>query len=968
MPSLASHPLRSRVGLLVPSPAAQVVWTGTANGAQSASFVLAVTTGSGSLAAVKAGMVVVTADGDYIRAKLDAAGGNLYLAENFTEFAAGDVLTAYNIRLPWPRYQRLDGETLYKDWDVAFPADFRDVLPPSVVVEPGCVWAVVGTAVAMDADGSLQVNDPDVGNYVDITWDAGAWGTVTNITGSHGQFADVTANTAGWHYLKVTGADEFGATAVRYVAFVAGGTPLPVLSFDLNWTLAGGWTASGTVDGSLAGYLRHSPAVLVDLDTRAVLFAGFLTAEGLARVVNVDTASFKLLAALAEAEKLTTHAFIVTDLVETATPDSWEEVRKLTVERALWYLLYWQTLIPELINVRMSGYLPVRRIKGQKFQAGGLPALINEVLGAAMQVLRGQRTGGVDVAEHPLFTAPEAWGDGTLPVLDLSSPAAREAAVDLESPQDAFSDCVLSGVYLQYAGDYAPARMRAPAHPAPWGGRTATVDRLAPTSEYELQLWAARHFCNENLSTRATIRPLITVDPGAYALVDTGQAEAARIAIESLRETFNVGGAWWGLQLSGRNYAAATFTAVSEPLPDPITVTPTPAPVPVPPIPFVPPVVVQEWPVVVYVATRADGVFYTADFGGPDDPMPTWARLNTLDGGGTLTACDCLHVVPGGAYQYVITARNSATGKVYRRTNGAWYKILDAATFKTTYAAFASGWSTARFSWIASYGSTLYVMMTAGSSGMKLIYSGDYGDTWALLANIPGWAYSAGAGAGNFIIDAGAGYMVVNRAGSDAGGTYYYSNAGMTTWSYTSSEYGTSNYMTGMHRINGESYLHAYLSNGGDYERLLRRYDTGYTPPFNTPAASDWGMIPTNLRDGWPFMVYADGVEYLVPHGDYADTNRLITSDDLWATKTVPAAAIGRTINMIYSSPYVATNFILGRAVATATNVDAHHVYVSAGGVGITDRSGASASNPATTDSIPYDCGGICPNGIGIVE
>lgn len=676
MPDLASHPLRSRVGLLLPAPASQAVWTGTANAAQSTSFVLAVTTVTGSLAAVEAGMVIVTGDGDYLRAKLDAAGGNLYLAENFTEFTAGDVLTAYNVRLPWPRYQRLDGETLYKDWDVAFPVDFRDVLPPSVVVEPGVVWAVVGTPVAMDASGSEQVNDVDVGNYVDITWDAGAWGTVSGISGTHDEYANVTANSTGWHYLKVTGADEFGATAVRYVAFVAGGTPEPVLSFDLNWTLAGGWTASGTVDGTLSGYLRHSPALLVDLDTRAVLFAGFLTAEGLTRVVNVDTASFKLLAALAEAEKLTTHACIVTDLVETATPDAWEEVRRLTVERALWYLLYWQTLIPELVNVKLSGQLTVRRIKGQKFQAGSLTALINEVLGAAMQVLRGQRTGGVDVAALPLFTAPEAWTDGSLPVLDVSDAAAREAAVELESPPDAFSDCVLSGVYLGYAGEYAPARMRAPGHPAPWGGRTATVDRLAPTSEYELQLWAARHFCAENLATRVTLRPLVTVDPGVYALADTGQAEAARIAIETLRETFNVGGLAWELQLSGRNYAPASFTAVSEPLPDPISVTPTPTPSPVPPIPFVPPVVVQEWPDVVYVATQVAGIWRTDLFGGPDEGQPTWTLDNAIEGGGTLDNIRQLGGDPTNRlYQYCV---DDDTDTVYRHAAAGadWVEIL----------------------------------------------------------------------------------------------------------------------------------------------------------------------------------------------------------------------------------------------------------------------------------------------------
>ena len=962
-----THPLSTRIGLLIPTPAAQVVWTGTAAGAQSAAFVLAVETISGPLTNGTAGMVAVTADGDYIRLKADGATDILYLAENYTEFEAGDALTVYNIRLPFPRYQRLDGTTLYKDWDVAFPANFRHVLPPAVVITPEVVWTAVGTHITLDGAGTVQVYDPAGTASVSLAWSAGAWGTVHSTWGTNptNRYAEVSAGSAGWHYLKITATDAEGGVSLRYVPFIAGGTPINVLSCDLTWALEKGWEARGTADGEFA-YLEHTPAALVDLDSKAILFWGFLHPGSISRDLTVETFEFQLLSPLAEADKLTTHAFIVTDLADAETPDAWEEVRKLTIERAVWYLLVWQTCLPQITNIRLKD-VTARRIKGQKFQAGSLTALIQEVLGAAQYVLRGQRTGGVVVAGNPLFAQAGTWGGADYLSLDISGGPDTESAIELDRPEWRFSDCVLSGVFLTYAGDYTPARMRAPAHPAAWGGRTATLDRLAPLESNELREWAERYFVNENRTPRLTVRSTITVDPGTYALVYTGVPEALQIAIESLREQFNVGGLFWSLQISGRPYISPTFLGVAAPLPDPIVVEPSPSPDPDPPIPFVPPYVEQLWPTRVYVATKLDGVFYTNTFGGPDDAMPTWTRLNALSGSGYLTTCDGLHVVPGGAYQYVITERNADDAKVYRRTSGDWYEILDAATFKATYA-WASGWSTARFSWITSYGSTLYVMMTAGSSGMKLIQSTDYGDTWSLLANISGWAYSSGAGAGNFIIEAGAGYMVVNRAGGGAGGTYYYSNAGMTAWTDTASEYGGSNYHTGMHRINGESYLHAYLSNGGTYERLLRRYDDGLSPPFYTPAASDWEMINVDLADGWPFMVYVGGVEYLIPRATYAAPNRLLSSADGWETKTTPAAAIGRIINAIYSSPYVGTNFILGRASDTATNVDPHHIYVSAAGDGITDRSGDHAANPTTTDSIPYDCGGICANGIGIVE
>ena len=678
----AAHPLRSRVGLLVPTLSAQVVWTGTAAGAQSAAFVLTVATVSGTITNVTAGMVLVTADGDYIRLKADSITNTLYLAENYTTFTAGMALTVYNIRLPFPRYQRLDGDTLYKDWDVAFPANFRHSLPPSVVITPEVVWTAAGTHVTLDGVGTVQVYDPATAGSVSLAWSAGSWGTVHSTSGTNptNRYAEVSSSSAGWHYLQVTATDAEGGVAIRYIPFVVGGTPTNVMSFDLSWSLEKGWEARGTADGEFV-YLERTPAALVDLDSRAILFFGFLHPSSVSRSLTVETFDFQLLSPLSEADTLTTHAFIITDLVDTATPAAWGEVRKLTIERAVWYLLYWQTLLPQITNICLKD-VTTRRIKGQKFQAGSLTALIQEVLGAAQYVLRGQRTGGVAVAGNPLYAQAGTWGGVDYLSLDISGDTDTEAPIELQRPEWKFSDCILSGVYCTYSGDYEPARMRAPGHPAAWGGRTATLDQLAPLETNELAQWAERYFVNENRAPRLTVRPLVPVDPGYYALVYTGIPEALQIAIESLNETFNVDGLFWGVQLSGRPFVLPTFTAVSEPLPNPITVAPSPTPAPVPPIPFVPPVIVQEWPVVVYVATVMEGIWRTDFFGGPDDGQPTWTLDNAIDGG-TLDNIRQLGGDPTNRlYQYCV---DDATNTVYRHAAAGadWVEILSDADVAT---------------------------------------------------------------------------------------------------------------------------------------------------------------------------------------------------------------------------------------------------------------------------------------------
>jgi hypothetical protein len=345
------------------------------------------------------------------------------------------------------------------------------------------------------------------------------------------------------------------------------------------------------------------------------------------------------------------------------------------------------------------------------------------------------------------------------------------------------------------------------------------------------------------------------------------------------------------------------------------------------------------------VATKLLGVYYTANFTGPDGDMPTWAAVNSISGGGTLTVCDCLYVADSGT-QFVITDRESTAGVLYRRTDDTWAEVLTCAEAKTLT---GSGYD-CYLAWITGYGSTLYVLVDAGHSVWTL-YSTDDGETWAQLSQVGGWPYRVG----NLLVTDGLALAAINMTGGGGGGYLYYS-LNFITWD-DSPKIGTSSWRINSHLLPAHRYAH-------DAYGKLRELLSDYT--WNVPAASEDDLLSVGIY-GWPQMAGDETTEWLVPTQDGALLkNRIWQSTDAWETKSNPGGLCERTLDLIYCSPYVATNHILGRADSGI--VGAYHViYISSDlGDTIVDRAGGS---PATgVDSIPYNCGGICANGIGIVE
>jgi len=954
------NPLRCRLGLLAPTTTP--LWTGTANGAQSTTFTLAVTTVSGALPTDSSGLLLVRAGVDLVRIKTHS-GSTLYLAENPATFTAGDALAVYDLRLPWPRYQRLVSTTVYKDYDIPFPATWQHSLPPTALVTPEAAWLEVGDTQVFSALNS-QIMAPDPTGGLTATWDCTGWGTGTAYGSAGGVtncYFPLTPTATGLHYLKCSLTDEWGGAFSRYIPVWVGTTPTAVLGASLDWSLERGWRGSVTLDGTLT-WFDYSPVALVDLDTAEIIFYGFYSPQRVSGDLGLATTEGELLSPLGAASALYGYPFIVTDLADpgSAPPDNWAEVGKLTCARALWYLLVWHSVLPQLVNLAL-GDIDARRIAGQTFSAGNLLNLIDQITQAAFYVLRAAATGALTLEVQPLYADAATWAG--LPAYTLTA-ANRSAAYTYTPPQARCSEVRCSGVYLAVGGSYAPAIARCPAHPAAWGAGTNEVTKLAPLSAAELLQWSARHFAVENQTAVVDVDVWTEIDP-AYARVATDIPGASALALDSLRLTYDPGALSWQTQLSGRTYSAAPG-ADYVPIP-PAVVIPAPTPPPVlPPLDPLPPSVL--WPLTVYVATVARGVFMTNNFSADPLTPPVWTAIRAKATTGELLVADVLRVSPVTGTQLCIENRATLnTCCLYRRTNDTWAPILTGAQavqllneYYWTYGAHLMWVDCAAdgtwYLWIRSHGSNRNIAWIARST--------DDGLTWTALSQSQYCAYSisqSNMGNGIYAED---GYWFT--AGNSVTGGYGRAWCLTTAMNYSQS--------------NSLGFAMAYFNHFNPVSKVLYGMQTdatlvvvnypgtggviGYTPvgAGETMAVSrnSFPAITHHLTNG--LVMWGVGLR-----SNASFARRLLKTTDGWDSVTL-SADMGIACDIVFSNPLAAGYLLLARQHITGDTpgpTDAHHLWIATDdGATVLARSGADPQNTDTTTSIPYDCGGVAHGGV----
>ncbi len=948
---------RARVGLLVPDPQLVVQWIGMADGNQSAEFVLPVTTDAGSFSSESIGLALVNAAGDYIRIKAIGA-GTLWLAENDVTFAAADTLTIYNIRLPFPRYQRVTAAgVVYKDYDIAFPADYRDVLPPAACVTPEVAWVSLNEEIDFDAGDSLAMAHGSAA--LTVTWSVGAWGTVISTSSGTitNQYTTIKFTQVGSWYVRASVADNVtGAVSVRSVLVFVGDDYTEVLSFERAWSLERGWSASGTVDGVLS-YVQHSPAALVDIDSREILMFGFLRPDSMSATFEQQTLSFTLLSPLADSELLTVYPFLVEEVAVAVTPTDWHELEEPTLERVLWFLLFWHSMLPEVANAVYTAPAS-RRLKGQKFSGGNLPQLLRVLIAASKRVLREAPTGALNIAVHPLFADDGDWGTNpAYPVLALSD-TERELGYDLQLATPKFADCLLEGVYLDSGGTYQPARIRAPGAPANWGGSTQKVSQLAPISEAEITHWAERHFVAENRSARLSLKPLVRINPISATLLQTAIAGATMIALEDMRESFNVEGLFWTAQASGRVYASAVSSSVVPPAPE-IVIAPTPVPSPAPPLAIIPDGPDEsDWPAILFFASKNRGVYVTDNFSS-NSVQPVWVAINNISGGGSLDGIDIgyFYVSQTTGTQFVITpSRYSLSATMYRRTNGDWVSALTSAgVIAATAGAYDPAPAGATIWWILESEGLLYVACTITGGGaqnnISILISSDDGVTFG-CCDAPTTVNAALGYPGSMIYDSTHHVLSAFRIGT--GGSV------RQLWD-------TINYRVDAYV--GTQYIFTYYNTDPLGLQMYSTKENGRLRWVNFDQTH--GGVGANVDhlvgvETWPKMQFDGQAAYLLGGRNGIYENHLLESVTKWDTliDRTPSG-LGVVVDLLKQSP-LRKDFLAMARYDSGTALTPCCLYITED-LGATPpqvRAGDDPQNSSTTISIPFDCGGVTLNGI----
>lgn len=715
-------PKLSRIGvLLAPSTA---VWSGTVSSYNSDTFVLTVSTSGGSLNDVSAGLAVVrTAFDDWARVRaVNVGGGTITLAENPIDYQGADVLAVYAVRLPFPRYQRVtSGGDVYKDFDIVFPGQYAS-MPPMAHCDPGVIVAALNESVPLDAsDSEAMAVGATISSY---TWTPGTGGV---ITGS-GATVSVAYSTPGFRYLSLMLTDSQATTHTLYIPCWIGFTPLDDVSdARLTWRDGGGLVADLALI-TPPTFVQRTPVCVVDLDSSEVLFFGFMHPQKWDYDFERSQLAFTALSTLAYMQELYSYPFLI-ESVGVGEATEWHEVYSLTLQRAVWFLLYWHSTLPQIGSVAVPA--AARAIAGEKFSAGNIQTQMRRVCRAAFWQACGARDGGSIFRTSPLYDS----GFGSLPALTLGDDDVRGELQYSVSPA-AISEARLAGVF--YDGGWEPLIVRAPTHPEDLG-RPESITGLAPITAQELRDWTARHLA---LAKAREYSGRIWVDLDPVDDLRLVLPDAVALGLLNVTYSHDAGRLAWDIAFSGKTRGEDVETS-DEPQPPEIVFPPPSPPIALPPIPFLPLPPDVDWPSKLYFATKDGGVFYTVNFGAPLDGTPTWTAVNDYGVSDDLTNYECLFIsgdpTAPADHQYLLIQDGDEDNRtvLYRNGTGAWQDWLTNAQ-----AATAIGEANARVMMVAvdETSGDVHVAVLAGSSGDDDIHvvrnQTPGGATWTLLSSV----------------------------------------------------------------------------------------------------------------------------------------------------------------------------------------------------------------------------------------
>lgn len=922
-----------------------------------------------------------------LRATLTGAPTTLKFGEiSEIDWDDDDYITVVDEMPIAPRHIRLTSTNTFMDYDIDYTDQhlYPDPVPvfgPTVSV---ALLAPDEVIVNFDSSDSWALD----GGGLTYSW---SFPNSASTTGLATDSPTATYNAAGNYRADCTVSRDYGGgnvkttTGYRYI-IVLDPTNLPSKEFTLE-NCSGSWDSQGWSfritmyadatrtdirDRALVclfaedhyGSTKTSIGPITDRET--IVCVGWIAGESIAWDIEANTVSFEVQGPQYWLNQMQGFPSGVED-VQT-TPTEWTEFDTLDLRSGLWHFLHWRTTATRIMDIQLTS------------DTTGI-SLFN----ASPGTLWGQISGESEatIYAHPccdrfgrLFVEVEPQ---LIPVGSRTGPTVHALqGQDLRRPVSIERQTVarvgqvdLSGIVYS-AGSGAAKFSLTPGHVPGWlGPGMEGPTRLALTSQAQANAlagllldWQNNLYPNVTLPLASNHR-MLDICPQQYVTLSLLTGDTLRGIVWSNQKLLPRSVSFNYDHRSGVLLTDVESEAVSADLAGidgdvPPTSPPSPGyPSYNPPAAWDPQPPQIEWPTTVYVGTETSGVYYTADFTAPDDAtQPTWATANT-----GLPATDLRQLLldpfDKSSRQYCLleTARS-----VHVQESGTWASGLTVAQACTL-----AGCATGNIGFIAIDEQTdgrvyaLFDDTTAGARRLILMKSDSYGanGTWAIVkvvfTNVFGSRPSSMRADGAYI------YLGTNR---NAGGQGYVYSSADTGGSFTASAtLGTSTWDPWVH-LN-------LLANTFCWVNELSAFG-----PVTYDLTKIVGVVKTRFQDALDIGPLRPGAMWFSV--DDANYQRILKSDSIYVTTdawtsvvdSTPGTISPATCKMLAARVSDDDDMILLGADPPGGGTTPHHILAMLEDDNITPvgKAGTNAGTGPYTDAIPETAGGICYDGIQVVE
>lgn len=671
--------------------------------------------GAGTLGDVKAGMTlyVGTSAGAYdlgmCRIRKAPIAGTFYIGiTSEIVWADNCFLTVVDDFDLWAKHATITGGVLSMDVDIAY-SNQHSAFNPVPIMGPHAVAWLDGASVEVRFDSSDSwVFDSTISSR---SWSAPGSSASSGMTGNT---PIITYNAAGMYrvFCTVTAANGKSTTGVRHVFVYDRVNHPPFTVFQLAQCVGdyntGGWmfdmemqaeaSLSEIRDRALVvlfaedwyGTTKQSIGPLANREN--IVCMGRIVGESIRWDRETGRVHFTVQGAHHWLNKI--KAFPVEMYFANDTPDSWSLMPTMTVDRAIWHILYWHSTVIETMDFYKTG--DARYINEGKTLASTLWGQVQDI--AISRILA---SGGVDrfgrlylqIDPQMIPAASRTW-----PTVMTLTDADFSEGIDFQRRiVDDVSLVTLTSQLVDASGAVSVLYSLSPGHVPRRYGEPEQADRLAAASQALsnqmaglLLGWRINPYPEMPMSLAANNR-MIDMWPQQFCALQVQSTDTPRevafndnLIPRRVSLYFDGDAGWMHAEL---DCEAETFeqpnTNGDIPDVDDASVPPFP-PISIPPLPPLDPGYpgdpssTPDGPPTVVILDEDLGFLYSVNF---DSSSPTWQFWNTGIVSGDKPYIDYFFACPSGAYYAFVreTGYQRFHNIVYRASalGGTWVKVLD---------------------------------------------------------------------------------------------------------------------------------------------------------------------------------------------------------------------------------------------------------------------------------------------------